>query len=146
MPAQPVLNWQSGRLGAMARVLVVEDETAIRSLLVDILRSEGYSVTEAVNGNEALVEVVRQRPDAIVLDLMMPVMDGRAFVYACHTLFPQQPIPVLLTSASPKLWQAGEQLRRFGVRGVVSKPFDLTLLIDAVAELLDPAYGLAAAG
>ena len=59
-----------------SRVLVVEDEPDIRDLLVFHLRREGYEVTTAGNGADALRCVARERPDVVLLDLMLPEMDG----------------------------------------------------------------------
>ena len=62
------------------RILVVEDDTSIRELLVELLESEGYGVASAVNGLEALKYLQsNENPDLILIDLMMPVMDGYAF-------------------------------------------------------------------
>ena len=61
-----------------ARVLVVDDESAIRDSLRMILEYEGYGVVEAATGESALAEVRRQAPDAVVLDIKMPEMDGLA--------------------------------------------------------------------
>ncbi len=125
------------------RILIVEDEVSIRTLLADVLRGEGYAVTEAVNGLDALRVLGQERPDAIVLDVMMPMMDGPTFARACHAQSRTRPIPILLVSASPKLWQTAECLRRYGVRGFVAKPFDLNILVDAVAGLAEPTRVLA---
>jgi CheY-like chemotaxis protein len=125
------------------RILIVEDEEPIRSLLADVLRGEGYWISEAANGLDALRALGQERPDAIVLDVMMPMMDGPTFARACHALSPMRPIPILLISASPKLWQTAECLRRYGVRGFVAKPFDLNILTDAVAGLAEPTRALA---
>jgi CheY-like chemotaxis protein len=127
------------------RILVVDDDDPIRQLLVDVLTSEGYLVSEAVHGREALDALARAQPDGIVLDLMMPVMDGRAFVRECFLRSLGRPIPILLTSASPALRQAAEQLRPFGVRSSIPKPFDLIRLLELVARLTQPAVRLAAA-
>lgn len=62
------------------RILVVEDDTSIRELLVELLESEGYSVSSAINGLEGLKYLQTQgNPDLILIDLMMPVMDGYSF-------------------------------------------------------------------
>jgi DNA-binding response OmpR family regulator len=63
----------------VAVVLLVEDDPDVRELLEFILRSEGYDTITAVNGTRALEELHRRRPDVIVLDLMMPEMDGWTF-------------------------------------------------------------------
>ena len=67
-------------LSSVRQILVVEDDASIRGLVSDLLRDDGYQVSEACNGAEALDAVREQRPDLIVLDLMMPVMDGWTFV------------------------------------------------------------------
>src|SRR5712692_10186018 len=112
----------------MTRVLVVDDELPIRTVVADVLRDEGYAVVEASNGLDALHEVEAVCPDVIVLDMMMPLMGGCAFAAACHRFARARQIPILLMSASPTLWRTAHQLRRFGVRGFVSKPFDLGVL------------------
>src|SRR5581483_10950225 len=61
------------------RVLVVEDDRGIRDLLAAVLTDEGFDVRQAANGKEALAVLERWQPDAILLDLMMPVMDGWTF-------------------------------------------------------------------
>ena len=58
------------------RVLVVEDEKALRSALVDKLTHEGFSVTEAKNGQEGLEQAMSDHPDCILLDIVMPIKDG----------------------------------------------------------------------
>ena len=60
----------------MALVLVVEDEKDLRDLVVDILMDAGYDVTEAEHGGVALEKAENEQPDIILLDVMMPVMDG----------------------------------------------------------------------
>src|SRR5260370_862799 len=90
---------------------------------------------------EGLAEV---HPDLIVLDLMMPAMDGRAFAAACHDRTYGRKVPIMLMSASPKLWQTAAQLRRFDVRGFMSKPFDIDIFVAAVDRLTAPAPALVA--
>src|SRR5947207_15088069 len=65
-------------------VLVVDDDPAIRGLVADALRGEGYSVDLAAHGREALDAMRARCPMTVVLDLMMPVMDGFSFMEACH--------------------------------------------------------------
>jgi CheY-like chemotaxis protein len=64
---------------SVARVLIIEDDRDIRDALADILEVGGYEVARASNGAEGLVEARRHHPDVILLDLMMPVMDGWQF-------------------------------------------------------------------
>ncbi len=66
----------------MTRILVVEDEASIRMPLVDVLRSEGYDVLEAADGDTAVELALREDPDAVLLDLMLPRRDGFAVLRA----------------------------------------------------------------
>jgi CheY-like chemotaxis protein len=63
----------------MALVLIIEDDREIRDTLADVFEVDGYDVTHASNGLEGLAQARQQHPDVIVLDLMMPVMDGWQF-------------------------------------------------------------------
>ncbi len=147
--AQPGLNRPVGRLtqdgtaNMAKRVLVVEDDEPIRGLLVDLLQTEGYIVREAATGCAALEEFERELPDAMVLDLMLPDMDGRAIAEQCHRRARANMAPILLMSAAPHVWRTAEQLRRFGVRGFMSKPFDLDIFLAAVARMTAPALAAA---
>ena len=118
-------------------LLVVEDEANIRELVAAWLRDEGFTVTTAANGAEAMEHLRVVRPDAIVLDLMMPIMDGWAFAEACHRLALPVRIPILVVSAAYGLPQAAERLRPFGVRACLAKPFDLDVLTATVRRLVE---------
>jgi CheY-like chemotaxis protein len=116
----------------MPQVLVVEDDEAIRALVSDVLRDDGYDVLEASNGIDALAHLRTGRPDLIILDLMMPVMDGWAFVEECRQRHYCEDVPILVTSASHDLPRTAERLRSFGVRTCLAKPFDVDGLLALV--------------
>ena len=116
----------------MPRILVVEDDEAIRGLVSEVLRDDGYDVSEASNGIEALEAVSARRPDLIVLDLMMPVMDGWTFVEECRRSRRCEQVPIVVTSASHDLPRTAERLRSFGVRTCLAKPFDVDGLLALV--------------
>ncbi len=116
----------------MPQILVVEDDDAIRGLVSEVLRDDGYDVREATNGLEALEQVREERPDLIVLDLMMPVMDGWAFVEECRRKRCCNEVPIVVTSASHDLPRTAERLRTFGVRTCLAKPFDVDGLLALV--------------
>ena len=118
----------------VSTVLVVDDDPDIQIMLQEVLRDEGYDVRLASNGREALEHVERERPDLIVLDLMMPVMDGRQFYQQFRA---RQPagygrVPVLLVSAGYGL---RETARELGSDGYLPKPFDLDALMRQVEHL-----------
>jgi CheY-like chemotaxis protein len=118
-------------------VMVVEDEDSIREVTAAWLADEGFAVTTACNGADALRQLRHAWPDVIVLDLMMPVMDGWAFAEACHRLSAPVEIPIVVVSASHGLVQTAHQLREFGVRAYLAKPFDFDLLTKIITTLVE---------
>jgi CheY-like chemotaxis protein len=81
------------------RILVVEDDETTRTVLQRALERDGWSVIQAENGRVALAQVAEQRPDAILLDLMMPEMDGFAFLAELRHQAPWRDIPVVVLTA-----------------------------------------------
>ena len=108
-------------------VMVVEDDYAIRETLRELLEDEGYRVTPAANGAEALHHLRNDRaPGLILLDLMMPVMNGWEFRDAIRRDPALAEIPVVLLSADDELAQKAGAMR---VQGYLSKPFQLQQLL-----------------
>ena len=119
--------------GSMPRILVVEDEPAIRELVAEFLEETGYTVETASNGAEALAKVQDDGDfAAIVLDVMMPIMSGWQFLDACTDKLLDEQIPVLVTSAAP---HPSAIASRPAVSAVLSKPFDLDVL-EAIVQRL----------
>jgi CheY-like chemotaxis protein len=123
----------------MAQILVVEDDDAIRGLVSEVLREDGYQVREATNGADALEKLRLGRPDLIVLDLMMPVMDGWTFVEKCRDKDWCGDVPIIVTSASHDLPRTADKLRSLGVRTCLAKPFDVDGLL-ALVERYAPSF------
>ena len=119
------------------RVLVVDDEPSIRDVVSDFLSLEGYETREASNGREALALVDTWRPDAIVLDLMMPVMNGWAFAEAAAQRLGPDAVPIVVASASMDLARAAAELQQYGVRASLAKPFDLEVLLVVIRRLVE---------
>src|SRR3981081_3739467 len=84
-------------------VLVVEDETAIRDIISEGLEERGFRGHLAANGAEALQMLESQRPDVVVLDLLMPVMHGWAFMESYAEKTGGQAIPIVVVSVNPPL-------------------------------------------
>jgi CheY-like chemotaxis protein len=84
----------------MKRVLIVDDEQDIRDALSDVMECEGYQVFTAENGKQGFEILVNTPPDVILLDLMMPIMDGREFLRIKESLPELASIPVIVMSAS----------------------------------------------
>ena len=107
----------------MTKVLVVDDERDIRELLVDELTDHDYEVIDAKNGAEALDRVHNDRPDIVLLDLMMPVMDGVQVLEALRSNADTADIPVVLLTAVSA--DEGEQRTRdLGANHYVTKPWE----------------------
>ena len=119
-------------------VLVVDDDDTIRDTVADALELEGYVVGRARAGEEALGQVRAGPPRVIVLDLMMPIMDGWTFVERCRAESLCADIPIVVVSASHNLRSAASRLTAKGVSAVIAKPFSLDVLIGAVDRLLQP--------
>ena len=117
----------------MAIVLVVEDEYGIAKLLEDVLEDEGHRVLSATNGRQALERVAAERPDLVLTDYMMPVMDGAALIKALKADATLADIPIVVMSSMP---EAAVSQRCLGYARFVRKPFHIFDVIDTVAELL----------
>jgi CheY-like chemotaxis protein len=112
-------------------VLVVDDDPDILQTLGLCLTTEGYRVLMAANGKEALDLLQRERPSVILLDLMMPVMDGWQFVAELEQRG-QRDVPLLILSADRSVQGHAQQLR---ASGHLAKPFDLDELLGKVQQL-----------
>ena len=116
------------------RVLVVDDDPDIRELLFTALEDEGFEVVPAGNGQEALAIIETFRPDVIVLDLMMPVMDGWQF--AAELRARDEDIPIVLLSAARDLRTHAKAL---SAAEIIEKPFDLSELLPKIARVASAA-------
>lgn len=111
-------------------MLVVDDEPMVRETLGQVLADEGYVVDLAVDGETALERVRAARPDAILLDLMMPGMNGRQFLQALRDIPEYSGVPVLIMTAVHGL---NVNLQTLGASEVVEKPFNVDELLNKVA-------------
>ena len=127
------MSMASESLGPRApTVLVVDDEPSLRDALCYTLRKEGYRVLLAANGVEAIQAARRQPPQAIVLDVMLPGIDG---LQVCRTLRSESTVPILLLSAK------GEEIDRvvgleMGADDYLAKPFAMRELLARIRAML----------
>jgi DNA-binding NarL/FixJ family response regulator len=119
-------------------ILIVDDSTLIRRIIRETLEQQnGWEVSgEAANGREAIEKAQELRPDLIVLDLAMPVMNGLEAARALKRLLPR--VPVLMFTNFDAAHLKREALAA-GVRAVVSKSGSLQSLVSAIQGLLEPA-------
>ena len=110
------------------RILVVDDDPTVRALVRDVLEIEGYDVDLADDGFSALRRIGACRPDAVVLDVMMPGMDGHAVLSRIRHTDGGSELPVIMLTAAAddeQAWQAWTG----GVDYFLAKPFDPTELL-----------------
>lgn len=115
------------------KVLVADDEPALRKLLKTNMELEGYETLEASNGAEVLECVERDNPDIILLDIMMPVMDGWEVMTALAAN-PEYSQKVILVSAKASD-DAQLQGWELGADEYITKPFDLEALLQRVRDV-----------
>ena len=114
-------------------MLVVDDDPDIRTFVADLLAEEGYEVRTAANGRQAMHVLASWHPAVILLDLMMPEMDGRAFLAAQQTDADLILIPVIVMSASYNLKDGAALM---AATDVLAKPFAIDQLLSKVETLV----------
>ncbi|CAA6798661.1 MAG: Sigma-54 dependent transcriptional regulator/response regulator [uncultured Aureispira sp.] len=118
----------------MAKILVIDDEPSIRSVLRDILEMENYDVEEAKDGIDALSKVKKTKFDAAICDIKMPKMDGMELLERINILSPDT--PVIMISGHGNIETAVEAVKK-GAFDYISKPPDLNRLLITIRNALD---------
>jgi twitching motility two-component system response regulator PilH len=119
----------------MSTVLVVEDSVTQREMITDLLKGSGLSVSIATDGVEALEHIEGQHPDLVVLDIVMPRMNGYEVCRRIKADPKTQHVPVVMCSSK------GEEFDRYwgmkqGADAYIAKPFQPTELVGTVKQLL----------
>jgi CheY-like chemotaxis protein len=122
----------------VAAILVVDDDPAMRALIRLVLEAEGHDVDEASSGEDALSHVTLDPPDLILLDLMMPGMDGWRFLDELHLRGLRSGTRVVIVSALSDT-DSIERGRNRGAHGHLVKPFELEALLEAVKTAMEDA-------
>jgi CheY-like chemotaxis protein len=117
-------------------ILIVDDEFAVLEVLEFVLADMGYSIVTAANGRDAMARVQEAKPELIVLDFMLPIMDGAAVLAALAANPQYSAIPVILTSALP---EETVKQRCKGYSLFLRKPYKIDPLLNAIAGLLNTA-------
>jgi two-component system, cell cycle response regulator DivK len=116
-------------------ILVVEDQLDNRQILRDLLGNAGYELLEAENGAEALTTVARQRPDLILMDIQLPVMDGYEATRRLKADPATKSIPIIVVT-SYALSGDEAKAREAGCDAYVTKPYSPRQLLGKVREFL----------
>lgn len=119
-----------------AKILIVDDESSIRLALEFLMQDQGYTVATAANGQEGLVKVAEFGPQLIILDVMMPIMDGLEMAKEMRTqgLSPDTVILFLTAKGQEQDRLAGYA---HGGDAYLAKPFDNQELVELIAEMLE---------
>ncbi len=112
-------------------VLVVDDDTDIRESISHLLEYEGYKVVTASNGAEGFRQLKFTRPSVILLDLMMPVMDGWQFKSEFDGRLELEGIPIVVVSADGNI---AEKSKSIGIQEFLTKPIDIDVLLALVKK------------
>lgn len=118
------------------RILIVEDDPSVLRAISYMLEKEGYSVLTAVNGLEGLKKAKEENPDLLVLDVMLPGIDGFEICHRLRAESPTAKLPILMLSAKG---QAADRSMGLGVGAneYLTKPVERTVLLSKIAALLE---------
>lgn len=119
----------------MQKILVVDDEIDIRIFLEKMLKKEGYSVIKAQDGLEALERIAKEKPDLVILDVMMPLMDGMEVLQKIKSNPKTRNLPVVMLTvkSSDEDVIKGYQ---FGADYYIAKPFDASTILAGIEMML----------
>lgn len=117
----------------MQTVLVVEDEFGVADVVVSALEDDGYRVVVAANGRQGMERLQEAAPDLIIMDFMMPIMDGAAMGEAVRRHATFKDVPIIMTSA---VSEAAVRQRFAAYQTFLRKPFRIQELLDAVQALI----------
>jgi CheY-like chemotaxis protein len=122
-------------------VLITDDDNALRSLLVMALKAEGYEIEEAINGEECLVKYARLQPDLVLLDAVMPEMDGFSCCQHIRALPDRSQIPILMITFLDDR-ESIDQAFQAGATDYITKPIHWSVLRQRVRYLLASSHVL----
>ena len=117
-------------------VLVVDDYVENVELLKELLTASGYDVTTAYDGDEAVNKVKQQIPDLILLDIMMPKMDGYQVCEALRANDETKEIPIIFVTAKTEVKDWTHAIFNVGVNSYITKPINPKKLLDKVKSVL----------
>jgi two-component system cell cycle response regulator DivK len=121
---------------SLKRILIVEDTEDNRQILRDLLTNAGFDIVEAHDGEAAVKAASEYRPDLILMDIQLPIMNGYEAIRRIKANTKLQPIPIIAVT-SYALSEDKEKARAAGCDGYIAKPFSPRQLLATVRELLE---------
>jgi two-component system, OmpR family, alkaline phosphatase synthesis response regulator PhoP len=119
-----------------ARILVIDDEPNIVQTLQDRLEMNCYRVVTACNGRDGLEKAIREKPDIILLDVIMPIMDGHEMLEHLRTTEEGKDVPVIMLTARSQNNDIA-RATACGIEDYIVKPFDLSELLEKIEGILE---------
>lgn len=120
-------------------ILVVDDDAPIVEALTEFLADEGYRAVGAGGSKDGLAQLMKENPDLVLTDSIMPVVDGPLFVQRVHALPAFRTLPIVIMSASPE--GVAVSAKTIGVSAVLKKPFGLDELLAVIERLIGKSSG-----
>lgn len=122
-------------MGKKKLIYVVEDNKELATLLAELLEEQGYAVKQAYNGGEALKLLEKELPDLMLLDIMMPGIDGSEVLLKMKSQPETAHVPVIICTALNEMKDV-ERFFKWGAAGYITKPFEHKRIVDKVKQTL----------
>ena len=117
------------------KLLLIEDDVRVAQVLADAFEADGHATTIRYTGEDGLVYLLRERPDAVVLDVRLPAMNGIAVLRQIRTTDPALPVIIITGLATPS---EVAEAHRLGVTEIVEKPYVLKHFSEALTRIGSP--------
>jgi DNA-binding response OmpR family regulator len=121
----------------MAKLLIIEDDGELQQILSTVFNNEGYEIFYAFNGKEGYEKMLAHQPDVVLLDLMMPILNGVEVIKLAATNTSLKDIPIIvMTGHGDKVDMLEHSMKAQGVRAYLRKPFELKEIRSLVRRML----------
>ena len=127
---------KSEKKGVQGKVLIIDDEPDLVDTIQCRLDFDGYEVITAENGKEGLEKAGKEKPDIILMDYAMPIMNGPETLERLRNHPELKRIPVIMVTASAEA-QSVEKVCSYGIADYIVKPFDFAVLVDKITSVLE---------
>jgi DNA-binding response OmpR family regulator len=118
----------------MRKVLIIDDDPDVRTIMKVLMKKQGYDVATAINKEDALFKLEDFQPSVILLDVLLSGSDGREFCREIKQTEEMKNVPVIMVSAHPG---AAENINKYGADDFISKPIDTISLLEKVERLVN---------
>lgn len=118
----------------MAKIMIVDDSSFMRDMIDKIVKEEGYEVVQAADGKDMLDKYAAEKPDVVIMDVIMPVMDGISAIDELHKI--DKDAKILMCSAQRQKFIVDEAMSK-GALAFIDKPFEMDEILKAIEDILN---------